>query len=150
RAGGRAPGAGTLRPVRGSLVDARVERGVAAGASPAAGIVPEHLLDFEPRELLRAVPGRETFAWPPDAPRWVVKRFHEAGGAIARALRRTRASPARREHENLVALAALGLCVPRAAGWCQREAADERVSLVVMERVEHQRTLRETLAGASG
>lgn len=108
------------------------------------------LLDLEPRAPLRAVADRVTFSWPEDDPRWIVKRttgdhpreawydrLHGAGGR----------SPGRREYENLAALSAGGFPVPRPVGWTEtgRGAPGPRRSLVVMERVPHEETLRDRL-----
>ena len=56
-------------------------------------------------------------------------------------------SPARRECENLAALRADGLPVPRPLAWLEQPAAPGR-SAVAMEFVEHRQTLRARLAEA--
>lgn len=106
------------------------------------------LLAYAPRATLRAVPGRETFGWPEEAPRVVVKRTRgdlTRDAWYERVMGRGRRSPGRREHDNLRALAAEGFSVPRALGWA--EAADG-TSLVVMEHVAVDASLSEHLAGA--
>jgi hypothetical protein len=62
-----------------------------------------------------------------------------------------RRSPAQREHDNLIQLTADGFLVPRAITWCdERPHPHDRVtrSLVVMERIPHQQTLRDRLVRA--
>ncbi|HUR28270.1 MAG TPA: lipopolysaccharide kinase InaA family protein, partial [Planctomycetota bacterium] len=110
--------------------------------------------EFEPREWLRRMPGRETFAL---GERLVVKRYvgddwrewwHERrrGGEHR--------SPARREAENLASLAELGIRVPRPIAWCEEPgsapwfSARGGRSLLAMERLPHPLHLRRTLADA--
>ena len=104
------------------------------------------LLSAEPAAWLRRVAGRETFAWTLATGREVVVKR-------ARELRRPwRASAGEREHANLRGLASDGVPVPRALGWREdRDGKLTRRSLVVMERIEHDETLRERLfrAGAA-
>lgn len=121
------------------------------------------LMHLEVGPALRRMPGRETFLVDladPRAPRpldvdgdaagqipaathpAVVKRYWTSDAAEARAeLLRGRfpRSPARREAENLVALAALGLSVPGVLYFCESGSA----SLVVLEYVPHARHLRD-------
>jgi len=115
-------------------------------AEPVLPDGPGALFVARPSATLRAVPGRETFAWPEGSePPLVVKRYR---GDLARDRWYDRLhghagrSPGRREYENLVALAAEGLPVPRALGWA--EEADGS-SLVVMARVPHGAHLRDRL-----
>ena len=115
----------------------------------------EHLLDAEPTTWLRRVPGRETFPWTqPDRPQpdwpqpdwpqpdWIVKRFEGDAWRERIADLARRRSPAAREHDNLLALAAAGLPVPRPVGVLERG----RRSLLAMERVPHTETLDQRLA----
>jgi tRNA A-37 threonylcarbamoyl transferase component Bud32 len=51
----------------------------------------------------------------------------------------------RREHDNLVALDQAGVRVPRAVAWAEGVDAAGDSSVVVMERIEHARTLRDEL-----
>ena len=128
------------------------------------------LMELEVGPAMRRMPGREAFLVDladPTAPvalavdgdaagqtldarsPAVVKRFAGSDGAEARAeLLRGRfpRSPAKREAENLMALANLGLAVPQVVYFCE---AGER-SLVVLEYVPHVRHLRHgrTLAPA--
>lgn len=112
------------------------------------------LLDMQPVELLRVMPGRETFLARAEvgcdgaAGTVVVKRArHTPWREIVHERLRGRSprSAGRREFEVLEALARLSLRVPRALAWC--EAHDGR-SLVVMEHVQHRETLRERVAAA--
>lgn len=103
------------------------------------------LWEAAPSVFLRAVPGRETFLWPDrEDATLVVKRYgvdlvrdrwydrlHGRGGR----------SPARREFENLEAMTADGLPVPRPLGWAESAGR----SLLVMARVPHAMHLRERL-----
>jgi len=97
-------------------------------------------------EALRRGPDRETFFWrTPAGERVIVKRYR--GGRPLEAWRerfqgRPGRSPARREYENLQALAALGLPVPRALA-CHEEGS---LSLVVMECFTPLVSLRERLS----
>lgn len=106
------------------------------------------LCTVEPQAFLRRVPGRETFVWRDadvDAP-IVVKRTRES--SLARALWNDRSAGCR-EYDNLCALAAEGIPVPRAIGWYDEPRALGRASprsIVAMEFVEHTETLRERLA----
>ena len=123
------------------------------------GALLDHLFDLAPEAMLRRVPGRETFRWP-GRPELVVKR---TWGGEARdwwyELLRPEAprSPGRRECENLLALAADGLRVPRALAWVEERGAARhpllggrgRRSAVVMERVPHVETVRYRLARAT-
>lgn len=105
----------------------------------------EALLVEEPVAPLRVGPGRATWATRrPDGERVVVKRQRgEAAGEglLGRLMRGERRSPARREHEALAELLALGLPVPRPLHLHERG----RDSLVVMEHLEHGECLRERL-----
>lgn len=117
----------------------------------------EQLFALNPGRFLRRVPRRETFAWDDAGGGHVVKRFRgdpvaEGAGLFAwpPGLGAAR-SPARMEAENLLALAAAGVRVPRLEA-CWDEPSGRRWpgprwgrSAVVMERVEHSWTLR-TLA----
>lgn len=97
---------------------------------------------------LRRIPGRETFvARDPGGAPLVVKRFTRDEPREAwydRFHGHGARSPARREFENLRALAADGIAVPRPLGWAAC-ATDRRRSVVLMEYVEHDETLRERL-----
>jgi tRNA A-37 threonylcarbamoyl transferase component Bud32 len=161
--GGAAPGA---EPALAAL-------GLAPPAAPRALL--ERIFALRPRELLRRMPGRETFSWPEGGP-LVVKRFQGGEmrdwwydrllGSGARAL-----SPGRREWENLNGLYTAGFPVPRALAWAEERGATTRRGLraaraaepapgarsavvpgarsaVVMARVPGARSLRELLAGA--
>ncbi|HEV8113090.1 MAG TPA: lipopolysaccharide kinase InaA family protein [Planctomycetota bacterium] len=106
------------------------------------------LLDISPTEFLRRTTGRETFAWTwPPGLRVIVKRTRQTRAAWPS--RRDVRPGGRREHENLVALAADGLPVPRAVTWCEergRLLLRPARSVVVMERIEHRENLKERLA----
>ena len=94
-------------------------------------------LQGEPGEVLRRVPGRETYAVEgPDGAAWVVKRYTHHWQDR---------SPARREHEVLEALGRAGLRVPRPLGYLERDGR----SVVAMERIESEGTLREVLGEAA-
>ena len=91
-------------------------------------------LQGEPGEVLRRVPGRETFAVTgPNGVPWVVKRF--TGSWLG-------ASPAQREHQALESLKREGLPVPLAVGYVEGEGS----ALVAMERVEAEGDLRSRLS----
>ncbi|MCP3919340.1 MAG: hypothetical protein GY711_27700 [bacterium] len=103
--------------------------------------------DLQPNRWLRVVPGRGTFAWPLEGPPTaIVKRFRGDGWKERLYGLRTAdvRSPAQREFDNLRRLAADRIRVPGAIGWV--EHGDR--SLVAMEHVPHQETLKELLAGA--
>ena len=100
---------------------------------------------LEPEPALRRGPGRVTFRWRrPGGPELIVKRYE---GASPRERLRARLageaprSPGRVEHDNLLALRALGLAVPEPWGVHERGP----LSLVVMEAVEHAEDLRRRL-----
>jgi|SoiMethySBSTD1v2_1073268.scaffolds.fasta_scaffold1416440_2 tRNA A-37 threonylcarbamoyl transferase component Bud32 len=100
---------------------------------------PAGLFAARPADLLRRAGGRETFRWEEGFPAPViVKRMPGRGG--------------RREHDNLEALRAAGLPVPRPIAWAQegrRPLFRGPVrSLVVMEEIPHDETLRDRLAAA--
>jgi len=109
------------------------------------------LFGCAPRTWLRRIPGRETFLWPGaqgDEP-LVVKRFTRNPSSGSSWFSRDDRTPARREFENLGALGELGFAVPRPIAWFE-----ERRSLlgplsprsaVVMEKVEHEESLRRRL-----
>lgn len=92
----------------------------------------EELFDVPVEHFLRRTQGRETFATRWRGARVIVKRL--AGR-----------SDGRREHEALEALRALCVRAPRPLGWCAERTGRGR-SLVVIEEVAHERTLREALA----
>ena len=111
--------------------------------------------ELTPPGWLRRVPGRETFAHGESV---VLKRFqgdawsewwHEfSRGATLR-------SPARREGENLAALRALGLCVPKPIAWAEEpasralpltRAARAGRSALAMELLAHKEHLRQRLS----
>jgi hypothetical protein len=107
----------------------------------------QELLTHQPEDWLRRVPGRETFSWSrgPGPATFVVKRMdgNEARDGWYERFRRGGArSPGRREFDNLEALAADGLPVPRARAWFEEGSR----SLVVMDLVPHAETLRERAA----
>lgn len=106
-------------------------------------------LHGEVSTFLRRTQGRETFASGPVASApggCIVKRTLEREPrsflAWARARSRRR-SAGQREFDNLNALAACGIAVPRAIDWCVERTAEGCRSVVVMERVAHRVTLRE-------
>jgi tRNA A-37 threonylcarbamoyl transferase component Bud32 len=112
------------------------------------------LLEHEPETYLRRSAGRETFLWLPEegdaglpfVTPVIVKRSRRRSfpGWRGRDVR----PGGRREHENLRALAADGIPVPRAITWCEERAeilGRPARSVVVMERVEHRETLRDRL-----
>ncbi|HVS18051.1 MAG TPA: lipopolysaccharide kinase InaA family protein, partial [Planctomycetota bacterium] len=148
--GREAPGrsAGALGPATG-----RGELPGRGQLEPALAL--EAIFAFRSLAWLRRVPGRETLAWPDPGGEFVLKRFlgddaREAWWDLLH-LRRAR-SPGRREAENLEALAADGLPVPRAVGWWEERnpgggwtAHRFGRSAVVMERVEHGEHLRALL-----
>ena len=109
------------------------------------------LLSLRPIEWLRRMPGRETFPWP-GRPDWIVKRTvgGEAKDYWFERLRGQPRCPARRELENLLALAQGGFPVPRGLAWFgEPRAAGHPLlgaeSALVMERVEHRGSLRDVL-----
>jgi tRNA A-37 threonylcarbamoyl transferase component Bud32 len=117
------------------------------GRSPAALV--EAVFDLEPRERLRTLPGRETFAATWRGVPCVVKRMH--GDALADRLHdalhgRPRRSPGRREGESLLALAASGFEVPAVLGWLEDDGGR---SAVLMERIPHAEDLEQRLARSS-
>lgn len=105
---------------------------------PATANLPD-LFRATPEVFLRRSGGRETFRWKAETGEsYIVKRMPGSGG--------------RREHDNLAALRSEGLPVPRPIAWAQEGS---RVlfggpvrSLVVMEDVEHEETLRDRLESA--
>ena len=108
-------------------------------------------MDLEPERWLRRIPGRETLrVRTPDGQPVVVKRY--SGDLVRDAwherLRgRAPRSPARREFENLIGLAAAGVQVPAPIALCEaRGRQDRRSSVVVMSHVEHDETLVERFA----
>jgi len=108
----------------------------------------------EPERWLRRVPGRETLVVrAADGAPVVLKCYvgDERRDAWYERLRgRAPRSPARREFQNLVALASAGLPVPRPLGLCEARRGTGRASLVCMELVEHDETLVERLAEGLG
>jgi len=116
-------------------------QGVLTGG-PAQPLV-EALFALEPEHWLRKLPDRETFLLEEGGRRFVVKRLRRGAGSegwYERIRGLGRRSPARRECENLAAMRADGLPVPRPLAWC----ADSRQmrSALVMEELEHVETLR--------
>jgi tRNA A-37 threonylcarbamoyl transferase component Bud32 len=107
------------------------------------------LLACEPRTWLRRIPGRETFVWPgPNADEpFVVKRFAGRLALLERLLALDARTEGRLEFDNLGALAALGLAVPRPVAWLEERRSFfgplRPRSLVVMEAVEHRESLRD-------
>jgi tRNA A-37 threonylcarbamoyl transferase component Bud32 len=111
----------------------------------------ESLFALRPEAWLRRVEGRETFLWPARE-HWVVKRTvgGEAREYWYERLRGAARAPARRELENLLALAQQGFPVPEGLAWCAEPAAAKHPrragrSALVMARVEHSGSLRERL-----
>jgi tRNA A-37 threonylcarbamoyl transferase component Bud32 len=110
------------------------------------------LFEARPVVWLRRMPQRETFVWPGADGPLVAKRFvgdPEPSTWSALAWWLPRRSPARREAENLLALTAEGLPVPRAIAWWEEpnpaggpSHAFGR-SAVLMQRVRHEANLRE-------
>jgi len=103
--------------------------------SPASANLPS-LFRATPEAFLRRSGGRETFRWKaPTGESFIVKRMPGSGG--------------RREHENLEALLADGLPVPRPVAWGQEGSralfGGPVRSLVVMEDIEHEGTLRDRI-----
>jgi tRNA A-37 threonylcarbamoyl transferase component Bud32 len=116
---------------------------------------PASLLDVRPRAFLRCTAGRETFAWsctpasgaPSGVREVIVKRTRAS--ALPRMGARNVRPGGRREHDNLVALCADGIPVPRAISWCEERGellVRPARSVVVMEKIEHRETLRDRLA----
>ncbi len=137
---------------RGEVLDAEFRLEAAGGrvleAGDAAGAWLDGLFALRPAAWLRRVPGRETFAWPAGGGDVVVKRFlgDERRERWYERLRgRAPRSPGRREGENLAALAADGLPVPRALAWFE-DAATGR-SAVVMQHLDARAHLRGALDG---
>ncbi len=115
----------------------------------------EDFLRMEVAEFLRRTQGRETFHCGP-LPGFpagcIVKRTRSDGGGWLRPWRARRARGAgRREHDNLVELDRAGVRVPRAVAWAEGVGAngDANTSVVVMERIDHARTLRDELEQCS-
>ncbi len=117
------------------------------------------LAGLVPAEFARRVPGRESFAWP-GRPELFVKRLRGGDARdfwFERLHRGPNRSPARREAENLAALAADGFDVPRPLLWLEARGAErhphwggrDRVSVLVMETIAHRTTLRAALESAS-
>ncbi|MFM7296261.1 MAG: lipopolysaccharide kinase InaA family protein, partial [Planctomycetota bacterium] len=96
-----------------------------------------------PSAPLRALAGRATFRWPSD-PTVVVKRYsRQDWGDLLHDLLRGRArSVARREADNLRALAADGIAVPNLLGSCDEGAFVGRRA-VWMEHLEYDASLLE-------
>jgi len=97
---------------------------------------PADLFGARPESFLRRAGGRETFRWSDgEFGPVIVKRLPGRGG--------------RREHDNLEALRARGLPVPRPIAWAQEGSrapfGGPVRSLVVMEEIEHRETLRDRL-----
>ncbi len=146
RASGR-PGGSKVR----GWTDGSFESLFAPGG-PAAEFWIEELFSLENAEPLRTMPGRETLAWQP--------RSHSAGLVLKRMrgdqarefwyerLRgQRRRSPARREAENLLGMEACGLPVPRALAWFEDASFGAKArSVVMMERIGHRESLRQSLA----
>ena len=115
------------------------------GAAAGEQAVLAAIVACRPRVWLRRIPGRETFRWPGAAA--VAKRFagddlKELAYDLVR--RGTLRTPARRELDNLRALAAEGFAVPAAIGaFEERGGALRRRSALLMGWVEHEGTLRE-------
>jgi tRNA A-37 threonylcarbamoyl transferase component Bud32 len=115
------------------------------------------LFEARPSTWLRRMPQRETFAWPAADGPLVAKRFvgdPESKAWSSLAWWVPRRSPARREAENLIALRAAGLPVPRAVAWWEEPnpAGGARHpfarSAVLMQRVRHDANLRQVVERA--
>ncbi|MDP6937765.1 MAG: lipopolysaccharide kinase InaA family protein [Planctomycetota bacterium] len=108
----------------------------------------EELLHAIPEAPLRSVPTRQTFSWPSEAPTAIVKRTRgdQFRDRWYDYLRGSARSPGQREFENLRDLARAGIPVPRPLGW----GAMGSLSFVLMERVEHSKTLRQSLEEGEG
>ncbi|MFN0006342.1 MAG: lipopolysaccharide kinase InaA family protein [Planctomycetota bacterium] len=109
-------------------------------AGPLASARLPGLFRAAPEAFLRRSAGRETFRWKlATGESYIVKRMPGRGGC--------------REHENLEALRKDGLPVPRPIAWAQEGSrllfGGPVRSLVVMEDVEHEETLRDRLARAA-
>ena len=116
------------------------------GGSIAQGV--RELLLARPVAPLRSVPARQTFPWPSEAPRAIVKRtlgdqFRDRWYDYLRGSFRC---PGQREFENLRELAGAGIPVPSPLGW----GSMGPLSFVLMERVEHSQTLRQHLEQGEG
>jgi len=147
RAAPPARGAATWRGVRSWIADER-----------AAELAEQELVELlavdadASGRVLRRVPGRETFARAARGSWTVVKRARGDSlreGCHALLHGRLPRSPARREAENLTALAADGFAVPRAVAWIEGRRAPwpaARTSAVVMTFVHHDDDLRGALA----
>lgn len=147
-----------------------------AGADPTSLLL-ARLFDLQPVTFLRQIPGRETFAWdarsffpevPGDSPA-VVKRTRGPAGreGLADLLRgRKPRSAGKREYDNLAELRADGLPVPRPLAFSE-DAASRSIlrglfalfrppqarpgsSLVVMDRIENGRSLRDVVGDCAG
>lgn len=110
--------------------------------APRAGLSARASLTSEPSDFLRRTQGRETFLWSPDV---IAKRTQERARIGLWPWFRTRSS-GEREFENLKALRACGVPVPQAIDWAAERRGGGRVSVCLMERIEHRLTLRELLA----
>lgn len=124
---------------------------MAASLQDPARVAAHRWLDVEVDAYLRRVAGRETFLEREGGSQVVVKRTRatERAESWYEFLRgQSRRSPARREFENLEAMAAIGVNVPRAITFV--EDLDRSASAVVMEWVDHDLTLRDSaqLGGA--
>jgi tRNA A-37 threonylcarbamoyl transferase component Bud32 len=139
-----------LGEARGWADEQALERLGGPDPDPAAALA--SLFEARPTTWLRRMPGRETFPWPDADGRAVAKRYlgdepAEAWAALVRP--GFPRSPGRREGENLLALAADGLPVPRAwAWWEEPNPAGGPIhrfarSAVLMERVVHRASLRD-------
>lgn len=138
---------GWVIPAVSSRVDALPDDTPGLSGTPAERL--NELFELAATRELRRIPGRETVAWPASSAVVVIKRYH---GSDWRAWVRSRLagesarSPARRECENLTALAQLGVRVPEPIAWC--EDAGTARSAMVMTFVRHRENLRERLLHA--
>ncbi|MBL8859679.1 MAG: phosphotransferase [Planctomycetes bacterium] len=112
--------------------------------APDAALSARACLQSEPARFLRRTQGRETFVWGADQ---IGKRTIERARGGLWPWFRVR-SAGEREHQNLLELSACGVPVPRALAWAEIRRGGERVSVCLMERIEHTATLRDLLAGA--
>ena len=127
-------------------IEGWLDPGWLQGVETAQGL--RDLFLAQPQAPLRVVPLRQTFLWPEAAPQAVVKRtrgdlFRDRWHDLLRGRAR---SPGQREFDNLRRLAQAGIPVPRPLGW----GRSGKVSLVLMERVEHTQTLRQHLEQIEG
>ncbi len=142
--------AGALDPARGWVSEEALRVLGERAARPEEMLA--GLFEARPANCLRRMPDRLTFVWPGSDGPLVAKRFvgdPQSTTLSALAWWVPRRSPARREAENLLALKAEGVPVPRAVAWWEEPnpAGGARHafarSAVLMQRVRHEVNLRE-------